>query len=173
MRRRPHHLSDDVFREGAFFVSLTMCTADRNCLFEEPEPATIIRDELIRLHHERSPVLAYCIMPDHVHAVLINRFTSLSETVRFLKGRTSRQIRQKQPKLDVWQPSYFDHVVLRSEGIYRCLQYVLDNPVRKGLVSNWWEWPWSGAPALGQFGPDMFGTVAPEDVLWDEIARGG
>ena len=172
MRRTRHHLRDEVFLEGAYFVSITICTAKRTPLFEGDEPATIIREEIERIHHKRSPVLVYCVMPDHVHAILSHRFQSLSETGRLLKGRTSRRVRQGRQELEIWQPGYYDHIIQRSEGIYRCVQYVLNNPVRKGLASNWWDWPWSGAPALGPIGPDLFWAVAPEDICWNEIACG-
>ena len=173
MLRSPHHLPDEVFRNGAYFVSLTMCTANRARLFDDCESASVVRQEIERLDEQRSPVLAYCIMPDHVHVILIHRLLSLAETVRLLKGRASRRIRRDRPQLAVWQSGYYDHIIHRSEGIYRCLQYVLDNPVRKGLVTNWWNWPLSGVPALGEPGPDLFGAVNPENILWEELARGG
>jgi putative transposase len=169
MRRRPHHLPDDIFKEGSFCVSLTLCTAHRAPLFSEPQRAGVIRSEIDHLHAERASVLGYCIMPDHVHMVLIHRQLSLAGTVRVFKGRASRRIRRESSDLEVWQPGYYDHVVRKSEGMYRCLQYVFENPVRKGLTTSWWEWPWSGAPALGRLGADLFAHAEPEDVRWQDL----
>ena len=42
----------------------------------------------------------------------------------------------------VWQVESFDHVVRSSEGLDAKIQYVLDNPVRRGLVAEWTEYPW-------------------------------
>ena len=172
VRRRHHHLDDDVFRRGAFCVSLTLCSARRAPTIATPGHATVIRSEIDRLHAVRASVLGYCLMPDHLHLVLIHRMLSLAETVRLFKGRVSRRVRLESPHLEMWQAGYFDHVVRRSEGMYRCLQYVFENPVRKGLVTNWWEWPWSGAPDLGPLGPDLFRSVEPEDIRWQDLARG-
>jgi len=171
MRRKQHHLADDVFRNGAFFVSVTICTANRTRFLTEPKPAAIVCEEIEKLHNERSPVLGYCIMPDHVHMIVIHRCLSLTETVRIFKGRSSFRIRRDRPQIEVWQTGYFDHIIRQTEGIYRSLEYVFLNPVRQKLVEDWWDWPWTGSPVLGKVGPDMFAVSSAEDVLWQELGK--
>ena len=43
----------------------------------------------------------------------------------------------------VWQEESFDHVLRCSEGLEAKVEYVLQNPVRKGLVADWREYPWT------------------------------
>jgi hypothetical protein len=43
----------------------------------------------------------------------------------------------------VWQEESFDHVVRSSEGLDAKVEYVLQNPVRKGLAADWREYPWA------------------------------
>ena len=43
----------------------------------------------------------------------------------------------------VWQEESFDHVLRCSEGLDAKVEYVLQNPVRKGLVADWREYPWN------------------------------
>ena len=45
----------------------------------------------------------------------------------------------------LWQPSYFDHVLRDDEETKRAVRYVLENPVRKGLVTEFANYPFSGS----------------------------
>ena len=168
--RRRHHLSDDVFRGQRYVVSVTTCTADHGRWLQKEPLAEVVRDEILRIHLDH-PVLGYCLMPDHLHLLVCNAEVPISRIMNLLKGRCSRNIRRIHPRIKVWHPSYWDHIVRRNEGIYRVLHYILMNPVRAGLVGNWWEFPWLGSPMLGPVGPEFFGTAAPEDIMWSEILQ--
>ena len=45
----------------------------------------------------------------------------------------------------LWQESYFDRVLRDDEEMERTVRYVLENPVRKGLVNAFDEYPFSGS----------------------------
>ncbi len=70
----------------------------------------IVRDEILKLHSDR-PVIGYCIMPDHIHLLLCNAGSKLGTIMNGFKGRTSRQVRETRPGLEVWQEGYWDHIV--------------------------------------------------------------
>jgi REP-associated tyrosine transposase len=42
----------------------------------------------------------------------------------------------------VWQPESFDHVLRSSEGLDAKIQYILENPLRSGLVGSWADYRW-------------------------------
>jgi REP element-mobilizing transposase RayT len=42
-----------------------------------------------------------------------------------------------------WQSNFYDHVVRKDESLLEICSYILNNPVRKGMVSNWEEYPYS------------------------------
>jgi hypothetical protein len=42
-----------------------------------------------------------------------------------------------------WQDESYDRVIRDSEEFDRVISYVLENPVKAGLVSEWGKWPWS------------------------------
>lgn len=44
-----------------------------------------------------------------------------------------------------WQKDFYDHVLRTDEKIVVQVRYILDNPVRKGLVKMWEEYPFKGA----------------------------
>jgi len=48
----------------------------------------------------------------------------------------------------IWQRGFFDHVLRNDESYGKKWNYVQNNPVRAGLVSNADEWPYSGEIVL-------------------------
>ena len=60
------------------------------------------------------------------------------------KQRAGYQHRQRTGEF-LWQPSYFDHVLRDEEDTARAVRYVLENPVRKGLVTEFQAYPFSGS----------------------------
>jgi len=84
----------------------------------------------------------YVIMPDHVHLfVRGNLDFSLTQWVRLLKRKLSTEIASAPPH---WQHGFFDHLIRHSESYAQKWEYVRQNPVRAGLVSNCEEWQWQG-----------------------------
>jgi putative transposase len=107
---------------------------------------------------------AYCIMSNHVHAVFAPFLTEgelteimLPEGLRFisknppldaimksLKGYTAWEAnRALLRKGTFWAPESYDHVVRDDEEFHRIVNYVLNNPVKAGLVTDWEQWKWS------------------------------
>ncbi len=136
------------------------------------EHAETARDEILKLHGDH-PVLGFCMMPDHIHLLLCNAGRPLSTIMNRFKGRTSRRVRLMTPGLDVWHSGYWDHIVRKEDGLHATLKYILLNPVRAGLVEDWWDFEWLGAPLVGEVGPDFFTFASPEDILWRELLGGG
>ena len=89
-------------------------------------------------------------MPDHVHLIftpLVNRekteFYSLAEIMGAIKGSSAQLINRKLGRRGkVWQTESFDHVLRSSESFDAKVTYILDNPVRAGLVAKWDEYRW-------------------------------
>ncbi len=44
-----------------------------------------------------------------------------------------------------WQKDFFDHIIRKEEGLVNVAKYILENPVRKGLVAHWQEYPYKGS----------------------------
>ncbi len=119
-----------------------------------PEIATIVQPELHRLNGTQYDLIAYCIMPNHVH-LLVNmaRFRStgdapatspLSRALRILRGRTARFANQALNRTGkFWQDESYDHVVRDWAELERILRYIVYNPVKARLVEDWQEWPYT------------------------------
>lgn len=64
--------------------------------------------------------------------------------MKSLKNAVSKVLTAKGPIAPHWQKGFFDHVLRCSESYSQKWQYMLENPVRAGLVSEWSQWPWQG-----------------------------
>ena len=84
----------------------------------------------------------YVLMPDHIHLFVCgNPEFILAQWIRLLKRDLSKTIPCERPH---WQNGFFDHLIRNSESYAQKWEYVRDNPVRAGLVSNFEAWPYQG-----------------------------
>ena len=92
----------------------------------------------------RYRLLAWCVMPNHVHVVV--RLFSGHELGAIVKGwklhvsKVAKHALGQTGKL--WQREYYDHMICDGEELKRAVQYVIENPA-KGALKNW-PWVWSG-----------------------------
>ena len=110
---------------------------------------------------------AYCIMSNHVHVVFtplampssrtdaVNSaeniaqtkdlcYNSLSSIMQSLKGYTARKANSLLGRSGAfWQRESYDHIVRDSDEWQRIITYVLNNPVKAGLVDTWEKWKWN------------------------------
>jgi REP element-mobilizing transposase RayT len=90
------------------------------------------------------------VMPDHVHLILTpltdetrRLIVSLIEIMKGVKGASAHAITHRLGhRGTVWQEESFDHVLRSSENLDAKIEYVLQNPVRAGLVQNWQQYRW-------------------------------
>ena len=91
-------------------------------------------------------LLAYVIMPNHVHIVLVPQ-TSLPRITKSIKGFTARKSNEILDRTGekFWQDESYDHCVRGNEELQKIIKYVERNPVKAGLAASIEEWPWSSA----------------------------
>ena len=96
-------------------------------------------------HEEAYWLHAAVVMPDHVH-LLMTAFDEydLARIVHRIKGISAHGINKLLARTGaVWQREYFDRIVRSDEDLLRKGEYLLANPVRKGLVTNPLDYPWT------------------------------
>jgi len=90
-------------------------------------------------------VYAYCFMPDHLHLLVTgNETSSLGEFMRFFKQKTSFLFKKRDGNL-LWQKSYYDHVLRKDEALRDVTLYIFHNPIRRKLVDDYQDYPFSGS----------------------------
>jgi putative transposase len=84
-------------------------------------------------------VIAYCLMPDHLHLLVQGRqdCRDLKEYVGGLKSYTNKVAGVK-----LWQRGFYEHVMRSDEVLIRVAGYIIDNPIRAGLVKRRGEYEW-------------------------------
>ena len=86
----------------------------------------------------------YVIMPDHMHLFVCGSPDfELTQWVNGLKRSISVALGATK-KCPLWQPGFFDHLLRNNESYEQKWEYVRENPVRAGLVTQSEEWPYQG-----------------------------
>jgi REP element-mobilizing transposase RayT len=84
---------------------------------------------------------AAVIMPDHFHMGGQLQQSTLSNVMHTVKRFSANEIVRVGVETPVWQKGYYDHG-LRDDEDYRIrIQYLIDNPVRAGLVKCAQDYP--------------------------------
>jgi REP element-mobilizing transposase RayT len=97
----------------------------------------------------------YVIMPDHWHGLIATQYpVTISDCIRDIKSVSARRLnRQRQRRGPVWQHQFWDRFVRHAKEYSERLDYLHDNPVRKGLVARPQDWRWSSFQNLGRSQP--------------------
>lgn len=87
---------------------------------------------------------AAVVMPDHVHVILrLLCDENLSDVLRLIKGRAARLVNQFLIRTGpVWIEESFDHVIRYEKEFEDKLEYVRQNPVKRGLVAQPGDYKW-------------------------------
>ena len=98
--------------------------------------------------HREARIYAYCLMPDHLHLLLQLGSTesSLSALIGSMKSFTTRRYWELGNRGMLWQERVHERTLRRSEHARTFVEYILQNPARKGLVSDAAAYQWSGMP---------------------------
>jgi REP element-mobilizing transposase RayT len=159
--RRCHRLPAGCYAAADHAFFFTLCARHHTEPFARPEVAERVIDALLwrRVRH-RWLLYCYCLMPDHLHFIL--RLQEDSERTRdagvrgnlpegvldqigdFKRYTTTQVWWRLGGSGPLWQKSSYDRVLRHFEGAGEAAAYILNNPVRRGLVETWEAYPFSG-----------------------------
>lgn len=122
----------------------------------EPPVAEVISEAISHRDGKVYDLLAYCVMPNHVHTVLTvgqqdgspykgrrPSSTELADILENLKWYTALNCNRILGRGgQFWQHESYDHLIRNGEELERTIWYVLNNPVRGGLTDSWENWKW-------------------------------
>ena len=132
-----------------------------------PEPIRgLVLKHCLHDHRIKLQVHGVVIMPDHVHVIFTplkddkgNPF-GLAEIMSGIKGASAHSVNKALSRRGhVWQDESFDHVLRSDEKIHSKVQYLCENPIRKGSVESIDAYPWlwrewvEGAETVAQAPP--------------------
>ncbi|MDP6516470.1 MAG: transposase [Alphaproteobacteria bacterium] len=120
-------------------------------------------------------VWAYCLMPNHVHLILV---PTDPDGLRRALGETHRRYTRRVNAREDWRghlwQERFHSFVMDEDHLLACARYVERNPSRAKLVRRVRDWRWSSARAHLAGTDDGLVTVAPLlDLIGDWRAHLG
>jgi REP element-mobilizing transposase RayT len=158
--RKKHRLPMECYSLSDCEYFFTLCAHHQGTPFTDATLAGAVVESLLWRRSQHDWMLfCYCLMPDHLHFIVklppreirydkagargrvpegvldqVGNFKKFTTTQVWWKyGGTGR----------LWQRSSYDKIIRYNGSIQAATTYVLDNPVRKGLVEKWQDYPYS------------------------------
>ncbi|MGF1655643.1 MAG: transposase [Verrucomicrobiales bacterium] len=149
-KQRLSRLNRDAY-SGHAAVHWTMCMENRATGWLNQSLHLQVREILLHACTRYQVVCpVYVLMPDHGHFLMMGTCTTSDQTLfaRFLRTHWNDLLSETE-----LQRQAHDHVLRANERTRDVFQtvaaYILENPVRAGLVKSPIDWPYVGACAPG------------------------
>ena len=124
---------------------ITVCCLQRRPLLRSHAAARAAARTLHQLHADQHVnIHAWVLMPDHLHCLIeLGEMQSLPACMGRINSCVAKAInRAIDRKGAVWQGAYFDRALRRDEDVNTAIRYLLNNPIRSGLVENIEAYPY-------------------------------
>lgn len=157
VREKKHRLPREYYK-GVMSVAFTLCLkrdvgevggeeVATGFSLRDPEVVNIFLNILEAVVTKEACIVpVYCFMPDHQHLIIKGKQSDADiwkAAVKY-KQKTGFWMALNRPETK-WQKDFYDHVIRTNDDIASQIRYILDNPVRKGLVPFWGQYPFKGA----------------------------
>ncbi|PBJ83130.1 transposase [Lysobacteraceae bacterium NML93-0399] len=131
---------------------ITVTTWQRRAVFGRSETAKAACSAFTRPRTMgEAQLLAWVLMPDHVHWLIQLGGEPLTRVVARMKASVSRELRCSAPvKSRIWATAFHDRAIRREEDLRAAARYVVANPLRAGLCDALAENPFWDAVWLGE-----------------------
>ncbi|MEM6317293.1 MAG: transposase [Bacteroidota bacterium] len=127
---------------------------------EQPAIAELVAKEIHRFDGDLYKLVAYSIMPNHVHILIDTsiqlpsffdvskweslEFEPLSNIMKKIKGPSAVYANRLLDRVGkFWQRESYDHYIRNTKEFNNVIAYILNNPVKAGLAKNWEDHPFT------------------------------
>lgn len=137
---------------GCYFFTLALVDRNSDLLIAHID---LLR-EAIKTTKERHPFIinAMVILPDHLHALLTLPENDYDYSKRWMlikrhfslalhKTETIKATRQRKRERGIWQRRFWEHAIRDERDLLNHMEYIHQNPVKHGYVTNAQDWPYS------------------------------
>ncbi len=129
-----------------------------------PQVAAVVQETMLKWDGDRYRLIAWCVMPNHVHAVLEPK-ASLSVILQSWKSFTGRWALARNAELGLgvpgrrfWMRETWDRYIRDERHFASVVAYIEANPVTAGLCGRPEDWRWSSASSRA--GNTGYGTTS-------------
>ncbi len=132
------------------------------CWLRQPAIAGLAESALRHFDGERYQLLAWVVMPNHVHVLVEIGRTPLARVLQSWKGFIAREANKLLRREGTfWEHEYWDTYMRDDDQSAKARRYIEQNPVRAQLVREAKAWPWSSARFRDNYGKLV---LSPEAV---------
>ncbi len=138
---------ENIDREVLILAEKFLDKGYGECYLKQPQIAEIIKRSLLKFDGERYKLLAWVIMPNHIHVLLrpINDW-SLSSILHSFKSFTASEANKVLGRKGrFWMREYFDRYIRDAEHFEKAFRYIENNPVKAGLCEKPSDWIYGSA----------------------------
>ena len=138
----------DYTSTGYYFI--TICCKDKKPYFNDYRYSELVWRVLSKRFN--TDLTALVLMPDHLHLIIESSGNgeSLGETIMNIKREIWLGLRkQKLSSKSIFQRNYYEHVIRNEMDLREKIDYMMANPVRRGLAESVSEWRWSWHKWMG------------------------
>lgn len=151
---KKHRLQRELYR-GQMIATFTICVFNKQKIFTTQEVFNQMERFLLdSLKKFDCGSLVYLFMPEHCHitiegcseeADLWRCIVSFKQVSGYWLAKHSLFGRCGFQPAIKWQKDFYDHILKKDEDVKKHVLYILNNPVRKGIVENWKDYPYKGS----------------------------
>jgi len=178
-----HLLSIEDIREKRMKLEEYLDRGIGACHLGNPRIAKIAEDAILHFHNECYELLAWCVMPNHVHVLvhvwqvpldeMIQSWKRFSATraLKLLRAERRTPIRRDSNNTNApnrssalqsfWQREYWDTFMRDEEQERKAVRYIENNPMKARLCRVNKEWPFSSARFRDEFRRLLIPAGAP------------
>ena len=136
-RKSPRMPEYDYSSSNFYFI--TICTHEKRCIFGQPGVLNWIgkcaEENLYKISilNPNIRIDKYVIMPNHIHVIFDVQDandSNLAVVIGQYKMSVTKKIREKMPGFQVWQRSFYDHVIRNQSGYEKIWAYIENNPLK-------------------------------------------
>ena len=118
-----------------------------SCWLKDERIAKTVAEALGFFEGRHYSLLAWCIMPNHVHVVLKpmtgHALATILRSWKSFTAKTANAILKRSGRF--WQAESYDHLIRNADDLKHAIEYTWSNPELAGL--NNWQWRWKKANA--------------------------
>lgn len=151
--------------EGSLHFITSVTNKRVNIFMQDWACKIVVQAMNFYIHRGDVVIIGYMIMPDHLHVIAdfnpessISKFMinfhkfSAREIIKQLKLDGDREVldnllleveKRKHHQYQLWEGSSYDFNIISYNKLYEELNYMHNNPIRKNLVSNIEDYPYS------------------------------
>ena len=136
---RDHETEQEFHRLFSTQLDEWMDAGAGSCILRDSENARSVEEALLYFEGERTGMLSFVVMPNHVHALFALNDEWKLETILHSWKRNSAVKINRQTHSEgspLWQKDYFDRLVRDSTHFENCVRYIRRNPEKARLKTG-------------------------------------